>query len=517
MFMDPSSSGTTLPDVSVRGLRWAALLLTAVAVSRLASLAFYPLMDATESRYANIARVMSESGNWITPQTAPGEPFWGKPPLFAWSSAAAMKLFGVNEFSARIPSFLFAGLTVLLVFGWASALAARRGIVDRHGTGTIAATVLATSIGFFVAAGAVMTDAELVFASTWALVSFSNVVIGGATARRWRFGFFAALGLGLLAKGPVILVLVGLPILAWCVEHRRWSALRSLPWLSGSALVLAIAAPWYIAAEISTPGFLRYFFVGENLSRFLTPRWKGDLYGFTHPVPHGMVWIYFLASILPWSLIAVPAAGSMLWRARKRARPDPELSFLALASLAPLLFFTLSSHVIWTYALPPIPPFAVGLALWLTRPEARPRVLRYATVAATVVSVLLSGALVAEASRLAHDFSTREICDAWKAAQHDVPGPLRFEDKAAASLLFYSDGAARPDAGQDELVPHYDVYTTAEASRLERQPPDCERARTVIDRTPQYVLIREVGLPQHCDDDGTSRSQQVPQLPRISR
>ncbi len=78
------------------------LLLTAVAVSRLASLALYPLMDVTEARYANIARVMSETDNWITPQTAPGEPFWGKPPLFAWASAAAMKVFGINEFSAQV-------------------------------------------------------------------------------------------------------------------------------------------------------------------------------------------------------------------------------------------------------------------------------------------------------------------------------------------------------------------------------------------------------------------------------
>jgi 4-amino-4-deoxy-L-arabinose transferase-like glycosyltransferase len=493
---------TTIPGVSTRGLRWAAALLSVVALSRLGSLAFYPLMDVTEARYANIARVMSESGNWITPQTAPGEPFWGKPPLFAWASASAMKLFGVNEFSARVPSFVFAALTVLLVYLWAAALARRRESGDPRVSGTIAATVLSTCIGFFVAAGAVMTDAALVFATTWALVSFWNVVIGGSSLRRWRFGFFVALGLGLLAKGPVAVVVVALPIVAWCAGHRRWSALRSLPWISGSVVALAIAVPWYVAAEIETPGFLRYFLVGENLERFLVPGWKGDLYGFAHAVPHGIVWVYFAAVLLPWSLIAAPAAAAVLWRSRRRSRPDPEVSFLALATLAPLLFFTLSSHVIWTYALPPVPPFAVGLALWMTRPAARSRVLRYATIAATLASVTLSGALVAEASRLAHDYSMREICQSWKAAQRDVPGPLRYEEpRALSSLLFYSDGAALPEAGQDEIQPHYDVYTTAEIAHLATQPPECQRSRTIIDRTTQYVLIREVGMPKYCDDD----------------
>ena len=75
---------------------------------RLATLGAYPLMDSTESRYAEIARKMLETGNWLTPQFDYGVPFWGKPPLSTWLSAAAMAVLGVGEFAARLPSFLLA-------------------------------------------------------------------------------------------------------------------------------------------------------------------------------------------------------------------------------------------------------------------------------------------------------------------------------------------------------------------------------------------------------------------------
>ncbi len=68
---------------------------------------FIPLNDVSEARYAEIARKMLETGNWVTPQHDYGVPFWAKPPLSTWLSAFSMKLFGVNEFAARLPGLLF--------------------------------------------------------------------------------------------------------------------------------------------------------------------------------------------------------------------------------------------------------------------------------------------------------------------------------------------------------------------------------------------------------------------------
>jgi 4-amino-4-deoxy-L-arabinose transferase-like glycosyltransferase len=489
------------PLVSPPRLRWMAYLLGAVVCARLASLAFYPLTDATEARYANIARVMLESGDWITPQTAPGSVFWGKPPLYAWASAASMGLLGVNEFGARLPSFLFGVATLLVVHGWAFAVAARAGRERPGDVAVAAALVAATCIGFFVSSGAVMTDAPLIFAVTWALTSFWIVAVGRDSRWRWRFGFFAALGIGMLAKGPVGVVLVAAPVFGWCLIHRRWADLRFLPWLSGTFLAAAISGPWYIAAELKTPGFLRYFILGENFKRFLVPGWKGDLYGFTHEAPHGIVWLYFVAATLPWSLAALPAAVAALSRARKTGLPGREISFVALAALAPLVFFSLSSHLIWTYALPAIPPFAVLMGLWLTAPATRSAVFRYASLAAGVVAIAAAGVLVAASSWLADNHSTREIYRVWETAQASVPGPLVFEQRQVVpSLLFYSNGAARSNVHEDdETATHYGIYTSKQAGRFAGQPPECKNGRAIVARIGAYVLVREAGMPKHCD------------------
>ena len=142
-----------------RERRWLALCIVLVVVVRLATLGAYPLMDTTEARYAEIARKMLETGDWLVPQFDYGVPFWGKPPLSTWLSAAAMALFGVNEFAARMPS-------LLLVVGCGAlvhALAALRGGPDqaRWTLALFAATALV-----FVAAGAVMTDPALALGTT---------------------------------------------------------------------------------------------------------------------------------------------------------------------------------------------------------------------------------------------------------------------------------------------------------------------------------------------------------------
>src|SRR5690606_8346371 len=96
----------------------------------------------------------------------------------------------------------------------------------------------------------------------------------------WRYAFFIGLSIGLLAKGPLVLVLVGGPWLIWVLwpttRRTAWQAVCALPWARGLLLTLMISLPWYIAAEIKTPGFLDYFIVGEHILRFIEPGWQGD-------------------------------------------------------------------------------------------------------------------------------------------------------------------------------------------------------------------------------------------------
>jgi 4-amino-4-deoxy-L-arabinose transferase-like glycosyltransferase len=87
----------------VKSVLW---LLASVLLARLALSALIPFMDTTEPRYAEIARIMAQSNDWITPWFNNGVPFWGKPPLSFWAQALSFKLFGVNEFAGRLPSWL---------------------------------------------------------------------------------------------------------------------------------------------------------------------------------------------------------------------------------------------------------------------------------------------------------------------------------------------------------------------------------------------------------------------------
>lgn len=332
-------------------------VLGALLLMRLLLMAWLPLTDTTEARYAEIARKMVETGDWITPQFAYGVPFWGKPPLHTWASALGMKLFGVGAFSARLFIFGSALVALALLFGWVRRL---------RGTDAalMSVTICASTVMFFGAAAFVMTDMVMVMSLVLAMVGFHEATVRDPGNRLWGHLFFAGLGLGMLAKGPVAVVLAGIALVLWLAMGRRWQLLRHLPWASGTALALVIFVPWYVAAELKTPGFLRYFFIGEHFERFVVPGWRGDLYGSGHVQPKGKIWLYALGVLLPWT---VPAAAIALVGLRRRARgngaEDSLGGYLFAWALAPLILFTPAANILPAYVLPAVPAFSVWLAL----------------------------------------------------------------------------------------------------------------------------------------------------------
>ncbi|MFO5999447.1 ArnT family glycosyltransferase, partial [Pseudomonas aeruginosa] len=190
---------------ALRGWPLAWFLLALAFAIRLLSLGSYPLMDTTEARYGEVARKMAELGDWITPWYDVGVPFWGKPPLAFWLSAGGQLLLGANEFASRLPHWLLGVLVLWLVWDWQ----ARE---DRR-QARIACVLLGSSALFFVASGAVMTDMALALALVLTMRGFWLGLHGAEGVRR-REGWlmFLGLGLGLLAKGPLTLILAGLPI-----------------------------------------------------------------------------------------------------------------------------------------------------------------------------------------------------------------------------------------------------------------------------------------------------------------
>ncbi len=434
-----------------------ATIVLATLVIRAATLGTYVLADTTEARYGEIARVMLTTGNWVTPQEAPGHPFWAKPPLYAWLSAASMALAGVNEFAARLPSFVFALGTLALVFVWARDAGDDSEWLARE-RGLIAAAILATSALFYASAGAVMTDPSLAFCSTWMMVAFMQSLLRGRTDRMWRWGFFVAAGLGMLAKGPVVMVYAGLPIALWTLATGRVrDAWRALPWLRGTLLFIAIWAPWYVAAELRTPGFLDYFLLGEHVMRFLDPGWRGDLYGAAHARPRGFIWLFLIGAFGVWAPIVIALLVSRVRASGVRVRlrtADPQFTYALLCAAVPLLFFTFARNIIWPYVLPMMSPLAVLLATAFERRLPAPAWARTFLVALPLAWASLAVGWIIWAPYGTRDRSTAPLVQAWRQESVAEPGPLAYwGDHVPHSLRFYSRGTATALTGATGVPP----------------------------------------------------------------
>lgn len=437
--------------------------LALLAVLRLLTLGLYPLADMTESRYAEIARRMAESGDWVTPWLDAGVPFWGKPPLHTWLSALGLQAFGLHEWAVRVPHFLCGVLVAWLLWRWM-----RR---ERPREALPATVMLASAALFFVSSGAVMTEASLLVGAMAVMRGFwagLHGAPGGAARERWLL--FGGLAVGLLAKGPVVVVLSTLPLLAWTVATGRWREVwQKLPWWRGSLLVLAIAAPWYLLAESRTPGFLHYFFVGEHWQRFTVPGWQGDLYGGAHAEPRGTIWLFALAAFLPWSLLLPLMA---LGRRAHQTAPAPASDrdwrvYLWAWALAPLVFFTMSRNILWTYVLTGLPAMAMLAAGWLARDRRQQH--QHSLLAAGVLatSLIFLGLLLAPgvAGRVRSAKGVIEAIDRrgdslarlavvgnrhYSAAFYSRGQVRRIDDAALADWATGGDGAAA--AGIDQVA-----------------------------------------------------------------
>lgn len=320
---------------------------------RLMTLGAYPLMDTTEARYGEMGRKMLETGNWLTPQFDYGVPFWGKPPLSIWLTAVSFKIFGINEFAARLPSFMIGLIIISLIFKIGNP---RGGKYD----GWTASAIFATSLLPFVMIGAVLMDPALTLGTTLVMVGFWQAI--NKEGRLWAYLCFIGLAIGLLAKGPVALVLSGVPIGLWAIVQKQWPNIwQRLPVVKGSILMLLLTLPWYLMAERATPGFLDYFLIGEHWNRFIEPGWPGDLYGTAHKEPYGKIWFFALAATFPWFLMLPLSLKKSGWRrswAFAKQHSD-WISYLILWLITPLLFFTFSGNVLMTYVLPGMPAFSL--------------------------------------------------------------------------------------------------------------------------------------------------------------
>jgi 4-amino-4-deoxy-L-arabinose transferase-like glycosyltransferase len=306
------------------------------------------LLGPDEPRYAAIAREMLLHGDYITPRLY-GTPWFEKPVLMYWLAALGFKIFGINETGVRFPSALGATLCVFLVY-WGG-----KKIWDRA-TGFVAALILATSIGWFAFARAASMDMALTASLTMALV-FLLVAMNDSTPRRrlWFRGFYASLGLGLLAKGPIALLLPLISIGGYVLLRRQWGEWKNW-YLRGLWITVLVAAPWFILCTIVNGwSFIEVFFITHNVERFTTP-----LFG------HDRSIFYFVPVLLlftfPWTFLLISALR------RPLAKDDQLLLWWAIV---PFVFFSFSHSKLPGYILPMVPPLAMLIAKEIFRPTSR--------------------------------------------------------------------------------------------------------------------------------------------------
>lgn len=359
-------------------------LLLLAAVTFFAGLGRGAITDSDEAFYADSAREMVASGDWVTPYYN-YEPRFQKPVLYYWLTAAASLVLGDSEMAARLWAAM-AGLGLVLV----TAAAGRRWYDES--TGLLAGAIVATNFGYFSIGRMALPDLPLAFCITLAIWAALVATLEQERSPR-KFVVLAALalGLGFLTKGPVGLIIPVIVIVPVLMIERRSIALTPSDLLLGFVVMIAVAVPWYVVMWFRHGNeYLQGFFIGDNFDRFATDR-------FNDPRPW---WFYFpivAGGLLPWTPLALVWMGPLTqWVRRRRDLSTIDLRLLLWAAL-PLAFYSLSVGKQPRYILPVLPPLALLLASsivertqeWRGFDGARSRPRRATSI---VVGSLLSGA-----------------------------------------------------------------------------------------------------------------------------
>jgi 4-amino-4-deoxy-L-arabinose transferase len=413
-------------------------VLILVALSAILGFAFQGsrgLYETTEGRYAESAREMLETGNWLVPQLDYA-PHWTKPPLAYWTIAGGMALFGTNEWGARFGNAAVFVLTVLAMSALARAMWNGR-------TGFAAGLIYALSPLAVLAASTVHTDSLLSFWELLAVLCYWKAyrANGARSAKRWIVGMWGLFGLAFLTKGPPALVVLA-AILVFRIylaaTGRKGPGLLSLP---GIVLMLAVGSSWYVAVAARTPGLLDYFLGTEVYARIATakhgrnPEWYKPLFIFVPPLLFGAG-----TAMGAWAVELARNRALFGWASLKRLlRDDERLAFLALWLLVPLVIFSLAKSRLPLYVLPIFPAVALATARMALRAIERPGLARAALVAAAITAAALV-AVKGASARYGSDLDMKALHGACREAKRGETAFFLFESQELFGLQFYLDG-----------------------------------------------------------------------------
>lgn len=315
-----------------------------------APLAFRPMVQPDETRYAEVAREMLQSGDFITPRLN-GIRYFEKPVMGYWLFAGSMRLFGENAFALRLPCALMAGLAAFSLFL----------LVYRFGGGylpaLITAAVYLTMPFVFALANLAILDSIL----TGFLTAGLCLIFFALMEDRFNFwkvlyllGFGAMCGCAFMTKGFLAFAVPGLTVAAFLCWTRRWTDLLILPWIPLFAVV-AVCLPWALAINAVEPGYWHYFFWVEHINRFFSQE----------AAQHSEPFYYFIPVLIGgaalWTLL-VPSCAAGL---KETGFKSPLVKYCVCWLVLPFVFFSFSSGKLAPYILPCFAPLSVLVAVGL--------------------------------------------------------------------------------------------------------------------------------------------------------
>ncbi len=388
------------------------LLFAASLVLHLAGTWILPLIDRDEPRFAEASREMLQRGDYVVPYFNNGYRF-DKPPLTYWVQTVSYRIFGENDFAARLPSAIAASLTAVLLFAWGRRIGAER-------VAWYAAIIFTLCFQTFLHAKAAVADMWLVLFATaahWAGYELLRDRLQGdakaeAPAQGWWWIFYVSLALAFLAKGPIgwtpLLTLAATKLFLRDVQLNR----RFL-FVTGAVFMISLVALWGIPALQRTDGeFLRIGIGRHVVARSMVPKdghGAQTILGYVVSLPFYLVTIFI--TFAPWS-IRLPWLTRKLWRNR-----DPLDSYLIAGAAMIFIAFTLVKTKLPHYTLPAFPLLALLLAKALSVLPKGERFVRRAAIGFACLALLTIAAtpFVAELfpswslMRQAHGDLTREM------------------------------------------------------------------------------------------------------------
>lgn len=302
------------------------------------------LTDPNETFYAQTAKEMFESGKWAIPVVL-GKCQFEKPALYYWLILASYKQFGVNEFSARLPSVVFGIAGIIGIY-----LLAR--LLFSPLCGLLSGLIMSTCVQYLALARGCVTDMVLMVFILFCLFFF---LLAWTEKKKLYYLLSSVMAaLAVLTKGPVGLFIPAVIVGLYVATGGRWKELRRVPVVWSVLVFLAVCLPWYIIVMKSHGGaFIEEFFGFHHVTRFLEPEHKVPLLPLLYYIP------IIIGGFFPWSAF-LPFGARFLYRKDSSAsRVESHKLFLAFWFLTVFVFFSIARTKLVTYIFPLFPVMAV--------------------------------------------------------------------------------------------------------------------------------------------------------------